>query len=387
MLTAIYQQLPLYVGAIELSVLSTDPSGDRDRAGDFENTEILDLTPLRLALIEFPLAVLAAGLRIMRVPTRFRVFTKVGRRLVDADLAVDLAGISFVDSRGIANLIYNTLMSSLPLLHRTPTVKAAQAIGPCRKPLTRLLASLVLKRMRWIGARGNVTLLHLQEVGLNNSEQVADLAFSMTENPSLSAEVNDLLPDGDFILVMPSIVVEQMYGEHPSRYLDAMARMISELANSTNTPVVLVAHSYEPSLRRHRMNDRPTLLDLSRRLSSSELVTVIDNELSAGQLRSLIALSDFLVTSRFHAMISALATATPVFVIGWSHKYREVLGDFGLGRLGVGHEQLDHVSDLVTMITAEFHARSATSATIAEALPGVRSRSELNFVRIGENMG
>jgi polysaccharide pyruvyl transferase WcaK-like protein len=371
---------------MDLRVMSTDPFGDRARADGFDNAEVVDLRPLRLALIEFPAAVLGALLRVARLPARFTRFTAVGRHLGDANVAVDLAGISFVDSRGVPNLIYNTLMSSLPLLHGTPTVKAAQAIGPCRKPLTRILASRVLKQTRWVGARGAKTLEHLRELGLENTEQVADLAFSMIEDADLPAGVLDRLPAGDFITVMPSIVVERLVDTDPGRYLDAMAAMIAELAAATNVPVVLAAHSYEPSLKRHRMNDRPTLLDLAERLSSNDQVVVIDTELTAGQLRSLISRSAFLVTSRFHAMISALATGTPVFVIGWSHKYREVLGDFGLERLGAGHDQLDDAVGLAESVFAEFADRSSISDAITLGLPDVEARSALNFVRIAENM-
>lgn len=386
MLTAIHQRLPSHVGAIKLSVLSTDPTGDQERSLDFDSTEIVDLRPFRLALIEVPAAAVAAALRTIGMPVRFTTFTTVGRRLADADVAVDLAGISFVDSRGMPNLVYNTLMSSLPLLHGTPTVKAAQAIGPCRKPLTRILASRVLKRMRWIGARGDTTLQHLQELDLNNTEQVADLAFSMTEDSALPDAVINRLPAGAFITVMPSIVVERLMDDEPAQYLDAMATMISELALSTNVPVVLAAHSYEPSLKRHRMNDRPTLLDLAQRLGSEDLVTVIDTELTAGQLRSLISRSEFLVTSRFHAMISALATSTPVFVIGWSHKYREVLGDFGLERLGAGHDRLNNASELARTVAAEFDTRAMIADNIKQGLPDVKARSAINFDRIAENM-
>jgi hypothetical protein len=193
------------------------------------------------------------------------------------------------------------------------------------------------------------------------------------------------LPAGAFITVMPSIVVERLVSNEPAPYVKAMATLISALAAATKLPVVLAAHSYEPSLKRQRMNDRPTLLDLAQRLASEDRVTVIDTELTAGQLRSLIARSEFLVTSRFHAMISALATATPVFVIGWSHKYREVLSDFGLERLGAGHDRLHDAAGLAKSIAIEFEARSTITDAIRAGLPDVKARSSLNFVRIAEN--
>jgi colanic acid/amylovoran biosynthesis protein len=387
MLTTVTQRLPEQVGRCTFSVLSTDPSGDTARCHELESAEILDLRPLRLALLEFPLALLAAVLRALRVPRRLVPLTRVARRISEADIAVDLAGISFVDSRGVPNLIYNTLMSSLPILHGTPTVKAAQAIGPCRKTLTRMAARLVLRRMRWVGARGAQTQVHLDELDLMNSDTVADLAFSLREDASLPAHVASTLPTGDFITVIPSIVVERLFNDDPSHYLSAMATLVEELMMTTGQPVVIAAHSYERSDTRHRMNDRPTLLELAERLSHLSDVTVIDEELTAGQLRHLISCSTFLVTSRFHAMISALATCTPVYVIGWSHKYREVLSEFGLEYLGAGHMDLADPSALASAVAAEVARREQITAAIARALPEVTARSEINFARMAEVMG
>lgn len=387
MLTTVNQRLPEYVGACRFSVLSTDPTGDTLRIGELRDAEVFNLEPARLALIEIPMAVLAIIARLIRIPRRWIPLTRAGRELAHADIAVDLAGISFVDSRGLANLVYNTLMSSLPLLHGTPTAKAAQAIGPARKPTTRLAARLVLRRMRWIGARGGKTRAHLDELSLPNVDTVADLAFSLHEEDQLPHCVADLLPGNPFIAVMPSIVVERLVDEDPSQYLSAMATLIDELTVATGLPVVIAAHSYEQSNKRHRMNDRPTLLDLYERLNHLSNVTMIDEELTAAQLRSLISRSQFLVTSRFHAMISALATSTPVFVIGWSHKYREVLDDFGLGDLGASHNDLASPALLATDIARHIRQSNEIRKQIREALPAVVAKSEVNFQRIASMIG
>jgi polysaccharide pyruvyl transferase WcaK-like protein len=182
-------------------------------------------------------------------------------------------------------------------------------------------------------------------------------------------------------------VVERLFNDDPSHYLSAMATLVEELMMTTGQPVVIAAHSYERSDTRHRMNDRPTLLELAERLSHLSDVTVIDEELTAGQLRHLISCSTFLVTSRFHAMISALATCTPVYVIGWSHKYREVLSEFGLEYLGAGHMDLADPSALASAVAAEVARREQITAAIARALPEVTARSEINFARMAEVMG
>jgi len=384
MLTALTQRLPEHLGECDFVVLSTDPLGDTARCHELNSATVLDLRPLRLALFEFPLALLAATLRAVRFPRKLVPCSRVGRVIAEADIAVDLAGISFVDTRGFPNLAYNALMTSLPILHGTPTVKAAQAVGPCRKTLTRFAARLILGRIRWVGARGAQSQAHLDELGITNSEAVTDLAFSLREDASLPNHVTSLLPDCDFITVMPSIVVERLFDDDTARYSSAMATLVKELIAATGQQVVIVAHSYERSTRRHRMNDRPTLLELAERLSDVSAVTVIDEELNAGQLRHLVSCSSFLVTSRFHGMISALATCTPVYVIGWSHKYREVLTEFELERLGASHTDLSDPSLVAAAVAVEVARREEIAASINRALPEVTARSEINFVRMAE---
>ena len=384
MLTTVNQRLPDYLGSCAFFVLSTDPIGDHDRQHELKNAEVLDLRPLRLAVIETPLAIIALILRTARVPSRLVPRSKVGRALSQSNIAIDLAGISFVDKRGYANLVYNTLMTLLPILHGVRTIKAAQAIGPCSTWVSNRVAKAVLGRLEWIGARGDQTRNHLDEMGLHNVETVADIAFSLDEAKDLPSNVGTLLPTGEFIAVMPSIVVERLFDNDSNRYLDAMAEVIERLADASRLPIVLAPHSYERSERRHRMNDRPTLLELGLRLAHRNDVVVVDAELTAAQLRTLIAKSSFLVTSRFHAMISALATCTPLFVIGWSHKYREVLSDFGLEQLGTSHDALEHPTETARRINEQLQCRQDTSARIRQGLPSVIERSERNFVRIAE---
>ena len=48
----------------------------------------------------------------------------------------------------------------------------------------------------------------------------------------------------------------------------------------------------------------------------------------------------FVVTSRFHAMIFALMQRVPVLLVGWSHKYQEVLDYYNLGKYATDYSSL-----------------------------------------------
>jgi polysaccharide pyruvyl transferase WcaK-like protein len=86
-----------------------------------------------------------------------------------------------------------------------------------------------------------------------------------------------------------------------------------------------------------------------------------------------------LVTSRFHAMISGLSTCTPTVVVGWSHKYREVLDDFGLADFGMDSTTLSHPEEIVEQVQRCIMNKSQIEMQIRQALPAVEERSALNF--------
>jgi polysaccharide pyruvyl transferase WcaK-like protein len=83
-------------------------------------------------------------------------------------------------------------------------------------------------------------------------------------------------------------------------------------------------------------------------------------------------------------MISGLATSTPTVVIGWSHKYKEVLDDFGLSNLGLDSSALNEPSEIADIVAQVLTTRVDISRQISAALPDVKVRSLRNFSAIAE---
>jgi len=103
-------------------------------------------------------------------------------------------------------------------------------------------------------------------------------------------------------------------------------------------------------------------------------VLFIDRELSSQTLRYLIGRCDYFVASRFHAMVSSLAMAVPTLVIGWSHKYQEVLEMFQLDEWAFGHDKLEP-----DFLRERFEALVAAGDEVRDRLrthlPAVKARS------------
>lgn len=381
MAETVVERAPERLGPCEVTLLTTYPHQDGARAAEI-GVQVVGLQPARLALVEIPVAVLVLVARMLRLPTGW-VRTRGCRALLDADVAVDVAGISFVDGRGVPITVYNALMTGLPLLLGRPTVKLAQALGPFATIPNKWLARLVLPRLAAVCARGARTRAHCEALGLANVSDVADLAFGLDEAGVLPESIESAVARvGDHAVVMPSAVVRRLFAHdgnaHHVDYVAAMVALVRDIRARTGLAVVIAPHSYRMGEPEGRMNDGPVCREIAQALVDDDGIVLVDADLTAGQLRRLVSGSRVLVTSRFHAMISGLATATPTIVIGWSHKYREVLDDFGLAEFGVDSAALVDPTGLGASVADAVARHDEISARIRAALPAVRERSARN---------
>jgi polysaccharide pyruvyl transferase WcaK-like protein len=372
MLQAVVDNLPDHVGPCRFSVLTTYPADDRAERLP-TSVEIVSARPAELALLLWPLALLAAMLRLARLPWRWLCAPAGLRHLRDADVVVDIAGISFADGRGIPIVVYNALMTSLPLLLGRPTVKASQALGPFHSPVNRVLAKAVLPRLCAVCARGEATERHLRTLGLSNVEPAADLAFTM-KMPADAFVRNERSTVG----VAPSAVVAGYCTKAGIDYPALLGSFVDRLIDVRDVDVVVFPHSSRRRVTGGRMDDRPVASAVHAATTRRDRVRLVDDPLGPVELRGLIGGFDLLVTSRFHAMISALATTTPVLVVGWSHKYEEVLREMGLADCAADWRDAD-AEQLVARTVDLLDRAAAIRATIADALPAVVARSARNY--------
>lgn len=385
MVESVMARLPNEMGECHFDILTTYPEADASRVPAGADASVVGLQPLRLALVEFPIACLALLMRKLRIPL-FWVRSRGCRSMLDSSVVVDVAGISFADGRGLAIVVYNALMTGVPLMLGVPVVKAAQALGPFQSVPNKWLAPLVLRRVKTVCARGARTREHLDSLGGVNAIDVADLAFSLDEAAIFPETVAVALGtiEKDFIVVMPSAVVRGIYEASGGNYVLAMAALVADIRHKTGCSVVIAPHSYRAGLPEGRMNDGPVCREVAEACSGDAQVLGLDVDLTAGELRHLVAHSSVLVTSRFHAMISGLATSTPTVVVGWSHKYKEVLDDFGLSHLGLDSSALNTPSEIADIVVRVLSSKSEISQQISGALPAVKVRSLRNFSAIAE---
>lgn len=388
MLQALVDNLPARLGPTSFVAVSTHPAADRQaytRAG--VDVSVASQRPAELAVLHLPLALLAGALRTARLPWRWLCRPAALRAIARADLVADLSGISFVDGRRFPVLVYNTLLVLIPLLLGRPVVKCSQALGPFRTRANRALAKLVLPRLRAICPRGAATEAHLRELGLTNLTPAADLAFTM----GVPAEVRERMAarlaaaaPGPYLVVSPSQVVDTYCRTLGIDYPTIMADFIAAAAEQTGHTVVLIAHSAQPDAGVNHMNDLPLCREIHRRLRCRDAVVFFDEDLLPTELRAVIAAGALLVTSRFHAMISALTEHTPLLVIGWSHKYAEVLAPFGLTDQALAYPDLTTGAAVLARAQELLDRRDELAGAIAAQLPGPVAAARANFAVLAQ---
>lgn len=353
MLRAAVQRIPEFAPGARFTLLSLYPRDDDAENAD-PNLKIVPCPPVHLAFIVFPLALIAGALQRLRLPHRFPLLTSALRELHSADMVIDLSGISFVDGRGLGILYYNVVVVLIPLLLKTPLMKYSQALGPFNHPLNRWFARRLLPKVTRIAARGRISREHLDELGraLGPVRVCADAAFAMLVEPNAEDTVTALADHPSFrrplVGISASSVVEELCRQGGIDYPQQLAAFVRHLIDDCGYGVVIFAHSARPGRTKPKNNDLPVCRVTAEYVDRPENCLFVDDVLNAEQLRVLIGRCRFLVASRFHAMISGLATETPTMLLGWSHKYKEVLEVFGLEDFALDYTALsgDALRDL-----------------------------------------
>lgn len=375
MLEAAIQTLRERLDSPRFTLLSMYPAEDAAQ-NIYPDLEIVPAAPRQLGVTINSLALAYRLLPFLRRTLRERSASI--RALAESSVLLDQGGITFTDGRE-KFLLYN-IASILPALNvKTPVFKCAQAVGPFRNPINRRASRTFLPKAHTIVTRGRITHEFAEELGLTNLVAGADYAFSLeldgTEAAEVGAHVDLTFFEGDVVGVCPSVVLQKKVDGRGGDYTGQLVSFI-ESVRAQGKRVLLIPHSVRTGTEKTHNNDLPLCRDIHARLQPGDDLLFVDRELTSQQLRYLIGRCDLFVASRFHAMVSSLAMAVPTLVIGWSHKYREVLEMFELEEWAFGHDQLtpEHLAGRFADLAAR---RAEVKAKLDEHLPEVKRRSLL----------
>jgi len=351
------------------AVYSVYPKRDRE-AHQYTNVTVYDARPLVLALWINPLALLY---RILPPLRKLLLKSKLLRPLIEADVLLDQGGVTFVKDRTVF-LIYNVATVLPALLVRTPVVKCSQALGAFTSWINIRLAHIFLPRMKQIFARGDMTRSYLEKIKLSNVQSAADYAFllsvSVENNHFIGNLFNSMVIEqkGKIVCIVPSKLVRKKVDRAGGDYVLLWREFITQLVRDGHD-VVLLPHSTRFHTNKTHNNDVPVCREIAAGVQSHKF-HFMNKPLNAQQVRAVIARSDILITSRFHGMVSGLASTVPTLVVGWSHKYQEVMDQFDLSGHALSTKDLS-IERLSSEFASLIKHKKKISKQITEKLPEV----------------
>jgi polysaccharide pyruvyl transferase WcaK-like protein len=374
---------------LRFHLFSYYPAADRHLLVDDAGMVVRSSTPLALAAWLVPWALVFGVLRKVFGRGVFRFAPADIRALAESEALVDLAGVAFIDGRE-KFLPFNTLTLLPAWLLGTPVVKMPQAVGPFEKPINRALARHVLPMCRMLWARGARTRQHLEASGFPGLRfaQGDDIAFNHRDAYNLTRDGGEALDarfvsldaarpveGGGLIGVCPSAVLAVQSRKAGGNYEQALSALVGDLLRSGHVVVLFPNATRDAAGDAERNNDLPVIRRIRDSAGSNTRLLAFDVDMNAVQIKRVIRAMDAVLVSRFHAMVGALSLQVPAAVLGWSHKYAEVMARFGLE---------DNVMDYKALSAPELHARVARvfeerarmRAAIAAGLPEVKASAD-----------
>ncbi|MBE5958096.1 MAG: hypothetical protein E7254_04440 [Lachnospiraceae bacterium] len=343
--SSIKQLYKKYGKRLKINLMSVYPDEDKDQI-PFDFINIVSCTPQQLLFVAFPLAILYALFGWIKPIGKLLCKNKILRAYKNTDFVLDEAGISFVDSRGIVMNTYAFVCAAVPIMMGSRVIKYSQAMGPFKNPINKILAKIILPKLKLICARGEITLENLKGIKISDNVKLcADGAFTMEDDEKIAKMVEEDCAKDDFFTekvagLSISSVVNKKCTKMNIDYIGETVKFIDYL-NEKGYNVFIIANAARINSTKPRNNDLMVGDEIYEKVADKSKVRWYHKEMDAEEIREYIARCEFVVASRFHAMIGSLQKKVPVLLVGWSHKYKEVLDMFELGQFAIDFSKLE----------------------------------------------
>lgn len=232
----------------------------------------------------------------------------------DVDVWLDASGFAFGDFWGAAK-IRNRLYPALDEKKKrgAPVILLPQALGPFSGPGMREAFSRVVDEADLICVRDASSFAYL------------NATFKLRENiircPDFTIDLAPVIKDGYAHLggrpcVVPNSMIARSLGDEAlTLYFGMLVAAVGALRKVGQNPFILL---HDP------VQDGPLARDLCDKVGGMDCISEPDPLAVKGILKGV----SMVVGSRFHALVSSLSQGVPSIVIGWSHKYQELLADY-----------------------------------------------------------
>ncbi|WP_432511359.1 polysaccharide pyruvyl transferase family protein [Kineococcus sp. SYSU DK001] len=267
---------------------------------------------------------------------------------------LDASGFAYSDSFAVARHQREADFGANWHKHGVPRVMLPQAFGPFTDQEKAGLTRQILTQSALVFVRDDVSLGYVRSLGISTPvERAVDFTIGLTPppfEPVATGDVLALVPNGK--LISSGVITREAY-------VDVFTRYAAAGAARGLTPLVVV----------HEAND----LDLGRAIAAAAGSDVFTHE-DALVLKAVLGQAAVVVASRFHAVVGALSQGVPTLALGWSHKYAELMREFGVAGWNVTAEQ--DPAERLTAVTEDGDAKR-----LLDTIPVLKESVERMWLR------
>lgn len=378
----------------KFTIFSYYPKRDKQLITD-PKVSVESSTPFDLVTKLFPGSILFALFSFLKLSFLTKLLPYNVRALAQSDALICVAGVAFIDTRQ-KFLPFNILTIWPAMIMGVPVFKFAQALGPFKKFPNRQIAQYLLSRCSRVFARGVKTKEHLEDLEIDSPplDSAADIAFLYQSQDSLSNEsesyVDSLCDElkqaasGErrIIGLCPSAVVAANALKEGWNYYDFMSKIALRLLDEGHIVLLFPNATRKHNMSKARNNDLLIIESVVRYVAAfanySDRLLFTTEDMNTKGIKQVIAVCDLLVVSRFHAMVAGLTLHKPTMIMGWGHKYLEVMKHFGLEKYVIDYKDND-LEPILHMISSMLEDEESITLSIEKNLPSFKALSQHQF--------
>ena len=261
--------------------------------------------------------------------------TDFWRDFDNADVVVNLYGICFCDKfnrkhsclikwyRAICSAISTFPLSFIAMIARKRSVKCTASYGPMTQPLTCAIAKWAAKIcFNGIIAREHESLRQMRDVARVDCNMIyaPDIANAM---PYVNIATRG---DEKCVGISVSFQIIKQWGDK-QYYYECIRSLIESILQIGQIKVILFPNELKYD---GVFDDASVASEILEMFPGNENVVRFDAEAYTSlELKNAIAQCDVMVASRYHSCVASLSAGVPLLVVGWHHKYEELLELYG----------------------------------------------------------
>ncbi len=281
------------------------------------------------------------------------------------DLVIDISGFAYADSWGKPMIEETLKLMKFLKKDQAKFYFLPQAWGSFDRPEVAAAARKMLSKAQKFYARDLISrdyLAKLMNTGIDSISLVPDIVLNLEagqkgNNEALMKSIGYTKNGRQLIGISPNLrVYERLTGEgRDNPYIQTLLALVNWCISNVQADIVLIPNEIFPDGVSKPADDRNLCRILYNLLNEPQRCYIVDRYCSAGEIKSFISEFDFLISSRFHALMFGLLHKIPPMAISWSHKYKELFRLFELEKLVLEFNLMNPETaiDLLSMLTRD----------------------------------